>query len=43
MDAGAAPSKSMSRRFSALACVGGAVPEIAEAAAAAARGFSRAF
>ena len=41
-DAGAAPSKSISRRFSALACGGGA-PETAAAAAAAARGFSRAF
>lgn len=44
-DAGAAPSKSMSRRFSALAgACGAACPEPAMlAAAAAARGFSRAF
>lgn len=44
-DAGADPSKSMSRRFSTLFwdCGGGAVPETAAAAAAAASGFSRAF
>ena len=42
-DAGAAPSKSMSRRFSLLAWDGGGAPETAAAAAAAARGFSRAF
>ena len=41
-EAGAVPSKSISRRFSAFACGGGA-PETAAAAAAAARGFSRAF
>lgn len=44
-DAGAAPSKSMSRRFSALAGAwAGACPDpVMLAAAAAARGFSRAF
>jgi hypothetical protein len=44
-DAGADPSKSISRRFSTLfwACAGGSVPETAAAAAAAASGFSRAF
>lgn len=43
VDAGAAPSKSMSRRFSLLVWAGGGPPETAAAAAAAARGFSRAF
>lgn len=44
-DAGAPPSKSISRRFSTLfwVCGGGAPPLTAAAAAAAAKGFSRAF
>ena len=42
-EAGAAPSKSMSRRFSMLDWEGGGAPETAAAAVAAARGFSRAF
>lgn len=43
-EAGAVPSKSISNRFSTLFCAwGAAVPLTAAAAAAAARGFSRAF
>ena len=42
-EAGAAPSKSKSRRFSLLNWEVGGAPDTAAAAAAAARGFSRAF